>query len=92
MVPPIPPGRKITTWGDYPVDNFLIFISQQILLNIKVVEFDFKMGCILLSVFMNNKRAIYKLRIFEFSIFLPSKLVILAYFDSKQQFLSLNFL
>ena len=30
-----------------PVDNFLIFISQKILLNIKDLEFDFRMSCIL---------------------------------------------
>ena len=41
--------------------TFLIFISQKILLNIKHVEFDFRMGCILVlfPFFFNNKRAIY---------------------------------
>ena len=41
---------------------------------------------------MNNKRAIYKFRIFEIFIFLFSNLEILAYFDPKLQFLSLKFL
>ena len=37
----------------------------------------------LISFSTNNKRAICKFRIFEFSIFLFSKLAILAYFDPK---------
>ena len=41
---------------------------------------------------MNNKRAIYKFRIFEYFIFLFSNLAIFSYFDQKYQFLSLKFL
>ena len=59
--------------------TFLIFISQKILLNIKHVEFNFRMGCILvLFSSVNNKRAIYKFLIFRFFLF--SNIVILAYF------------
>ena len=73
--------------------TFLPFISQKILLNIKDVELDFRMGCILvLFIFMNNKRAIYKFWISEFSSFLFSNIAILAYFDPKLPFLSLKFL
>ena len=73
--------------------TFLPFISQKILLNIKDVEFDFRMGVYtcLISVFINNKHAIYKFRIFEFSIFF-SNIAILDYFDLKLPFLSLKFL
>ena len=77
-VPPFPPGTH--QWM-----TFLPFISQKILLNIKDVAFDFRLGCILVkfAVFMNNKRAMYKSRILEFSIILFSKLAILAFFDAK---------
>ena len=68
---PTPPPQWIT---------FLIFIPQKILLNIKDVEFDFRLGCILVlfPFFMNNKCAIYKNFIFCFS-----KLAKSAYFDDK---------
>ena len=51
--------------------TFLIFISQKIFKKIKDVEFDFRMGCntCLISVFMNNKCAIYKFWINEFFVF-----------------------
>ena len=50
--------------------TLLPFISQKELLNIIDVEFDFRMGCILVSFpfYMTNKRAIYKFWI-EFFIF-----------------------
>ena len=38
---------------------------------------------VLFPFFMDNKCAIYKFWIFEFSIFLFSKLTILDYFDKK---------
>ena len=46
----------------------------------------------LISILMNNKLTIYKFQIFEFSLVLSSKLVILGYFDPKLPFLSLKFL
>ena len=60
--------------------TFLIFIPQKILLDIKDVEFDFRLGCIfvLFPFFMNNKCAIYKFLMFCFS-----KLAKSAYFDHK---------
>ena len=61
---PIPPPQWIT---------FLIFMSQNILLNIEDEEFDFRIGCILvILVFMNNKCAIYKFQSLEFSILLAN--------------------
>ena len=61
--PPFPPPL--------PVDNFFILISQKMLLNIKDVEFDFRMGCILVlfPFLWIIKPAIYKFWIFEFFIF-----------------------
>ena len=73
------------------MDNFFTLHLTNCLLNIKDVEFDFRMGCMytcLISVFMNNKHAIYEFLIFEFSIFLFSNTVILAYSDPKLPFLS----
>ena len=52
-----------------PIDNFLIFISQKIVLNIKDVEFDFRMGCILVLFPFLCKCAIYTFWNFEFLIF-----------------------
>ena len=55
-------------------------MSQKILLKIKDVEFDFRMGgkLVLFPFFMNNKCAIYKFGISAFSIILFSNIAILA--------------
>ena len=78
---PAPGGQWIT---------FLPF-SQKILLNIKNVEYDFRMGCIhvlLPFLWIINLQCTN----FRFLNFLFSKLAILAYFDPKLSFLSLKFL
>ena len=64
------------------VVTFLIFISQKTLLNIKDVEFDFRVGCILVLfpfLWIIN----VQFANFGFWIFWFSNIAILAYFDSK---------
>ena len=75
MVPPFPQA---------PHPQWITFlpISQKILLNIKAVEFDFRIGLYtcLISIFMNNKHAMSKFQIFlifNFLIFKISDIVVL---------------
>ena len=73
--------------------TFLPFVSQKILLNTKDVEFDFRLGCILvLFLFLWIINVQFTNEIFEFWIFLFSNIVILSYFDLKLLFLSLKLL
>ena len=77
MVPPFPVHP--------PEDNFYNIHLTQNIIEDKRCRIRFYNGSYTFrfSVFMNNKRIIYKLRIFEFSIILFLKLAILAYFNPK---------
>ena len=84
-----------------PKVSFLIFISEKLLLNIKDVEFDFRMGSILvLFTFLGiiNVQVLFTFLgiinvqfthflIFEFLIFCFTKLAKLAYFELKKKFI-----
>ena len=88
-------SKKQFGWFTHPPPlqwiPFLPFVSQKILLNTKDVEFDFRMGCILVLfsfLWIINVQCTN----FGFLNFLFSKLAILVYFDTKLPFLSLKFL
>ena len=82
---PIPPATQ--KWI-----TLLPFISQKILLNIKDVELDFRIGCILVFfpfLWILNVVQISDFWIFDFFLF--SKLPILAYFEPKIHIYHWNF-
>ena len=74
-----------------PVDNFFTIRLTKNIIEHKICRIRFYNGldACLISVFMNNKRAIYVFLIFEFFVFLFLNIAILAYFDPKLPFLSL---
>ena len=77
-----------------PVDNFFTLHLTTFFIEDKRCRIRLWNGLYtcLISVFINNKRAIYEFWIFELWIFLFSNIAILAPFDPKLPFLSLKFL
>ena len=71
--------------------TFLLFISQKFLLNIKDVECDFRMCCILV-LFLFLWIINFQFTNFGFLNFLFSNIAMLACFDPKLPFLSLKLL